>query len=226
MYIHAQNNGQKTGCTGPIKVCKDQALKLLSSYDAKLNKDNWPNADTIIDDARRHAQEKALTGAVWSDGRDTFKTELGNQTYYITEAEYFILSAAERATLTDTSTKRYPGYCEFYLYDKNMHYVSSYAIKVGNGKAETHCNSIYGVSGVAFHGQPALLAIAQFFYTDVPATSSIDQIGADYIRTAVLLPLAQQPDGTWIFTQDMTCFPLTNTIDNLAEARKRLENCR
>lgn len=214
-------------CTGSKGACKNQALQLQAAYDTSRSQDIelWPHSDVIIADAAMRAQKAAITGPVGKDGKDTYRTKLGERAYYLTVNSYIPLTQADRAAMTDTSTKIYPGFCVFYLYDTERAFVSSYVAKVGNGHVGTNCNSIYGVSGVAFHGKPALLAIVQFVYTNGKAASSAAQIGTNYIQTAVLMPLVQQPDGTWRFTQDTTCFASTNTIDSLAKAKAHLNTC-
>lgn len=185
----------------------------------------WKGAPQIIADAKTHAKKVADAGYVWSDGRDTYKTTLGGQSAYITFNNYLVLTSKELQNVTDTSRKLYPGNCAAYIYNAEQKFESSYIFKVGDGRAETNCNAILGVSGVSYHGKPALLAIVQYFYTDKPAVDSISGIGSNWIQTAVLLPLTQSPDGKWVFMQNTTCFADTNTFKTLAKAKKHLEHC-
>lgn len=228
-YGHAPNGTTQAAdaCTGAYALCKNSALQLVPPYDTSGPKDReiWPHADVIIEDAAKRAQKEAIIGMVQKDGRDTFKTVLGGHAYYLTTNSYGPITKAQLDALKDTASSPYPGYCAFYLYDEAMKFTTSYRIHVSTGHRATFCNAIIGVSGVAFHGQPALMTIAQYFYTGGPVAHTVSAIGADWIRTAALLPLKKEPDGTWVFTQDTSCFPLTNTIDTLAKAKAHLMTC-
>lgn len=204
-----------------------QTPKLESSYNTKTEQDTWPHADEIISDAEARTKTLAEAGYVWSDGRDTYRINVGGNIAYITADTYTPATQASLDATTETSKKAYPGYCIFYIYGKDLKFESSYQVRVGDGHASTNCNGIDGVSGVAFHGQPALLAIVSYFYTDTPAASSASEIRNDWFTTTVLLPLEEQPDGKWVFTQDTTCFAPTNQIKTLAQAKRYLAtNCR
>jgi hypothetical protein len=203
----------------------DEALKLIPSYNEKTNKNNWDGGEAIVSSANKIAQSVAMAGLVLDDGRDTYRTALGGDIYYITANSYNVMSKADLNAVTETSTKMYPGNCAFYLYDKDMQLASSHIVRVGNGALDTHCNSIYGVSGVSFRGKPALLAVVQYFYTNAPIAKSVALIGNDWIRTTVLMPLIKKADGKWVFAQDTACFTPTNTIETLAGAKEHLKNC-
>lgn len=217
-----------SNCTGSNAVCKDQALQLTPPYssgsvDAKLL---WPHADTtietIVNDAAKRAQKKAMAGLVLNDERDSFRTTLDGQHFYLTTNHYDVWPKG--VPLKGPSAKD-KGYCEFYIYNHDLKFVSSYIAHVGVGSRNTMCNDVAGVSGVAFRGKPALMAIVQYFYTGGPVAHSAAELGSTWIRTTVLLPLVKEPDGKWAFTQDTTCFPPTNTIKTLAKAKAHLATC-
>lgn len=217
-------------CTGSYAVCKEAALVAVPSYKPDGWTPIWPNADAtveaIVDDAASRSQAQAIAGGVQKDGRDTVRTILDGSYFYITANTYGVISkAALKAWTKPTAKDR--GYCEFYIYDSNLKFVSSRIAKVGVGPRLTMCNDVAGVTGVAFHGKPALMAIVQYFYTGGPVTSSAADLGSTWIRTTVLLPLEKDAAGKWTFMQDTTCFPLTNQIKTLAQARRYLDtNCR
>ncbi len=229
-YGHAPNDAAQAvdACTGAYALCKANALELIPPYSSGSLRAKvlWPHADVIIEDAAKRAQKEAIIGMVQKDGRDTFQTALGGHTYYLTTNSYGPITKVQMDALKDTASSPYPGYCVFYLYDEAMRFTSSYRIHVGTGPKTTFCNAIIGVSGVALRGQPALMTIAQYFYTGGPVAHTASAIGADWTRTTVLLLLKQESDGTWVFTQDTSCFPLTNTIDTLAKAKAHLMTCR
>lgn len=217
-------------CTGSYAVCKEAALVTVPSYKPDGWTPIWPNADAtveaIVDDAAKRSQKKAMSGGVQKDGRDTVRTTLGGSYFYITPNSYGVISKADLKAWTGPSAKD-KGYCEFYIYNSNLKFVSSRIAKVGVGPRLTMCNDVAGVTGVAFHGKPALMAIVQYFYTGGPVASSAAELGSSWIRTTVLLPLVKGPDGKWTFTQDTSCFAPTNQIKTLAQAKRYLEaNCR
>lgn len=215
------------GCTAMPIHAVAQALHLQSAYDTSGPKDIelWPHSGEIISDATARSKKLSIDGAVWSDGRDTYKTEIDKTPLYITANSYLVLTQADRAAVTETSRKAYPGFCAFYIYNQALKFESSYQVRVGDGHASTNCNGIDGVSGVALHGQPALLAVVTYFYTDTPAASSAGAIGSDWYTTTVLLSVVKNPDGKWVFTQDTRCFALTNQIKTLAQAKGHLATC-
>lgn len=218
----------QTVCSGSAATCGNVALRLVPAYASGSigAKAIWPHSEQLVADAKARSQKAADVGAVNQDGKDTYRTELGGTTYYMTANSYGILTQAQLNAMTDTSTKLYPGACAFYLYNAKQEFSSSFVITVGSSRRGTHCNAISGVSGVAFHGQPALLAIVQYFYTNGKAANSVAQFGANWIQTTVLLPLNKQANGKWAFTQDFTCFPRTNMIKTLAQAERYMRaNC-
>lgn len=218
------------GCTGSLAACKASTLRLDAPDNTSGPKDTelWPGADKAIDsivsDAAKRAQAKAMAGLVINDSRDSFRTTLGGKYFYLTTNTYNVWPKGVPAKGPSAKDK---GYCEFYIYDSNLKFVSSRVAKVGVGPRLTMCNDVAGVAGVAFHGKPALMAIVQYFYTGGPVASSAAELGSSWIRTTVLLPLVKEPDGKWAFTQDTSCFAPTNQIKTLAQATRYLEaNCR
>lgn len=215
-------------CTGSYALCKDAALVTVPSYKPDGWTPIWPNADAtveaIVGDAAKRSQAMAIAGGVQKDGRDTVRTILDGSYFYITANTYGVISKAALKTWTKPTAKDH-GYCEFYIYDSNLKFVSSRIAKVGVGPRLTMCNDVAGVTGVAFHGKPALMAIIQYFYTGGPVASSAAELGSTWIRTTVLLPLVKEPDGKWAFSQDDSCFPATNTIATLAKAKTHLATC-
>ncbi len=204
-----------------------QALHLQPPYDTSGSKDIelWPHSDIIIDDAKKVAIHDGAGTGVWADGKDTYKIELNEETYYITANHYLVETTEElhKAAISN-STKMTPGHCAFYIYDKDLNYVSSYVAKIGNGN-DTTCNSIPGVSGVSFKGKPALMAVIQYFYTDGGAAKTIAELDNKWIRATILMTLVKQNNGKWAFSQDFTCFNSINTVATLAEAKEKLKIC-
>lgn len=121
-------------CTGTYATCKIDALQLLAPYKSDGLTEIWPHADVLIEDAAKRAQKEAIIGMVQKDGRDTFQTTLGGQTYYLTTNSYGPITKAQLDALKDTASSPYPGYCAFYLYDEAMKFRSSYRIHVGTAQ--------------------------------------------------------------------------------------------
>lgn len=194
----------------------------LEPIQAVLRHGSASNSGTTADmTAANYATRYYGADTVNQDHRDTFRTELRGRHFYLTTNTF-------RHTVALSSTPNHKlTSCAFYLSDEKGHVVASRAIDLGaSGRpskpaTSTDCESILGVSGTSFRGDPAILAIARYVY---PRTT-LHRFPSGTMTTAVLLPITRSPDGSWKFSQDLSCVPAGNHIGNLARAKAQLALC-
>src|SRR5699024_506920 len=146
------------------------------------------------------------------DGSETYKATAGDTSTYIIGGTYAIINDDQAKSFRTNKYFNVPSYCTFLAYGQNQKFVARQDIIVTKQHRSTNCNAILGTSGVSFRGQPALLAIVQYFWTHGDPAHSVTTIGTNWIQTAVLLPLKRNPKGQWTLTQNFSSFNPDNHI--------------
>ena len=112
--------------------------------------------------------------------------------------------------------------CHVFVFDEAFKEVGFHTIEIKEA-APYFCNAVLAV-GVGDKARNELLVTVQYFFIERKPAAKMSEIGADWKRMTVALRLKAE-GGRVLIEQDDRCLGNPNTIDTVADARRRLKQC-